>query len=129
MSKISTVHRRRNLPADVKPKFTNETLEKLADDLQKKRVPLDRVTISDEMQVGLRAIIRNTGGITFHASYDIGGGRPYLKLGTYPEMTIKEARELTKTVRYLADMGIDPQEGLHDRLVRQLKEKGTRWRP
>jgi len=110
-------------------KFNSSTFEQLADDLQNKRIPLDRVTVSDDMQTGLRAIIRNTGLISFHVQYDIDGSRPYLKLGDHPDMTVSEARDLARTVRTLADHGIDPQAGLHERLVRELEDKGTKWRP
>jgi len=110
-------------------KFTIDTLEKLADDLQKGRIPLERVTITDEMQTGLRAIVRNTGGVSFHVNYDVDGSRPYLKLGEHPGMSIPEARRLAQIVRGLADLGIDPQAGLHERLIRELKEKGLKWRP
>lgn len=110
-------------------KFTIETLEALANDLKNGRTPLDRLTVTDDQQPGLRAIIRNTGSISFHVSYTIRGSRPYMLLGHHPEMTIREARELAKTVQKLGDMGIDPQEGLHARLIKELKAKGTRWRP
>jgi len=110
-------------------KFTVAILEALADDLQKGRIPLDRVTVTDSMQVGLRAIIRNTGGISFHVNYEVGDERPYLKLGEHPDMTIAEARHLAKVVRSLGDLGINPTEGLHSRLIRELQEKGVKWRP
>jgi hypothetical protein len=41
--------------------------------------------------------------------------------------TIEEARALTKTIRALAEKGIDVQSGLHERLLRELKAQGTRW--
>ena len=44
-------------------------------------------------------------------------------------MTVNEACDQAKTVCALADMGIDPQEGLHERLIKELREKGTAWRP
>lgn len=44
-------------------------------------------------------------------------------------MKISEARVLAKTVRLLAARGIDVQAGLHERLVRELTEKGEKWRP
>ncbi len=110
-------------------KFNTDTFEGLADDLKSGRIPLDRVTVSDNIVTGLRAIIRNTGGISFHIGYTVGGSRPYLKLGEHPDMTIAEARAIAKTVKSLAEKGIDVQAGLHDRLIRELKEKGERWRP
>lgn len=121
--------RRKRPPSNSTGTFSGATFEALADDLKSKRIPLDRVTVSDDMQTGLRVIIRNTGLVSFHVQYDIDGSRPYLKLGDHPDMTVPEARSLAATVRTLADHGIDPQAGLHERLVRELKEKGARWRP
>lgn len=116
--------------------FEIDTLEKLADDLKKGRIPLDRVTVSDDRVVGLRAIVTKDGRITFHASYHFGEGRPFLKLGemTLPQkhpdhISFTDARELTKTIKALADKGIDPQDGLHRRLLRELKRDGVSWRP
>jgi hypothetical protein len=118
-------------PKTAKPraKFSVETLEALAKDLQSGRTPLDKLTVSDDEVSGLRPIVRNTGAISYHVTYSISGSRPYLLLGHHPEMTIRDARELAKTVQALAERGIDPQEGLHSRLIRELREKGTRWRP
>lgn len=116
-------------PPKAQNKFTVEVMEALVDDLKSKRIPLDRLTITDDMVPSLRAVIRNSGAISFHVHYDIAGSRPFLKLGSHPEMSIKEARELARTVIALAERGIDPAEGLHERLIRELKEKGTKWRP
>lgn len=85
--------------------------------------------MSDNVVTGLQCMVRKTGLISYHVGYSYDGSRPVLKLGNHPEMTVAEARELAKTVRALADMGIDPQEGLHERLIRELKAKGTKWRP
>ncbi len=113
-----------------KVSFSGDIFDGLADDIKSGRIPLERVTVSDDMQMGLRAIIRNTGLISFHVQYpNTDGTRPYLKLGEHPAMSVKEARELAKTVIALAARGIDVQAGLHERLVRELKEKGERWRP
>jgi Arm DNA-binding domain len=87
------------------------------------------VTMTDPETTGLMVMIRNTGSISFHAHYHCKGRRPLLKLGNHPEMTIAQARELTKTVIALGEKGIDPTEGLHERLIRELLVKGTRWRP
>jgi hypothetical protein len=78
---------------------------------------------------GLQAIIRRTGLISFHVGYNYGGSRPVLKLGVWPGMSIAEARSLATTVRELAEKGIDVQEGLHERLIRELQARGTDWRP
>jgi hypothetical protein len=36
---------------------------------------------------------------------------------------------LTKTIRQLGDKGVDPQEGMQARLLREIREKGTAWKP
>jgi hypothetical protein len=89
----------------------------------------DKLTFTDDMQPGLRAIVRNTGTVTFHAHYDFDGSRPMLKVGDLGETIVQEARTLTKTIRALADQGIDVQRGLHERLLRELKAQGAKWRP
>lgn len=119
---------------EVNARFSGDTFEGLAKDLKEGRIPLDRVSLSDDRVKGLRVIIRNTGLISYHVQYDVEDkeghkSRPYLKVGDYPAMSIPEARKLATTIHELAGMGIDPQAGLHDRLVRELKEKGSKWRP
>lgn len=109
--------------------FSVETLEKLAADLKSKKIPLDRISVSDDVQPGLRVIVRDTGAISFHVQYEVDGARPYLKIGEHPGMSIKDARYVAKTCRALAERGIDVQKGLHERLVSELLEKGEKWRP
>jgi hypothetical protein len=116
--------------------FTPTTFEGLLKDLQSGRVPLKHVTVTDDVQAGLRAKIRKTGGITFHVSYNApdeddedSAARPFLLVGRHPETSVAKARARAETVRQLAELGIDPKKGLHDRLLRELDEKGTKWRP
>jgi hypothetical protein len=109
--------------------FSVAALERLAGIVRTMRLPNGRVTVSDNVQPGLRAIIRDTGGVSFHAHYEVNGSRPYLRIGGLPETSIAEARELTKTILALAAKGIDPQDGLHTRLIRELAAKGAAWRP
>jgi hypothetical protein len=112
-----------------KSEFTEEMLQSMSDALKSGRMKVDKVTFTDDMQPGLRAIVRNTGTVTFHAHYDFKGSRPMLKVGDLGETTVEEARELTKTIRALAAKGIDVQSGLHERLLRELRAQGTKWRP
>lgn len=119
---------------DEPSKFDEVTLFKLAEDLEKGRIPLPRVQVSDDIQTGLRAMVNKSGLITLHAAYTIGGSRPFIKIGELDKkseehITIAQARTLTKTIQALADKGIDVQEGLHRRLIRELKAQGTAWRP
>jgi hypothetical protein len=121
------------VPAE-KSKFDATTLLEIAKDLQSGKLPLERVRVSDDMVVGLRAVVNRSGLVTLHASYEVGDDRPFIKLGDINKdsdehITIEQARELTKTIKALADKGIDVQDGLHKRLMRELKEQGTRWRP
>lgn len=128
--------KRKALRAGEPSKFEKDSLFALAKDLQTRRLPLERITVSDDMVTGLRAVISKSGQIALSASYHFGDERPFLKLGELSAppkdpayISIDDARELTKTIKSLADKGIDPQEGLHKRLIRELKEQGTRWRP
>lgn len=103
--------------------FSAETFDRFI-----KRPPRRTTLLTDDVQPGLRAVIRK-GSVSFHVCYEVADRRPMLKIGEHPAMTVKEARELARTIRVLAANGIDPQEGLHDRLIRELKDQGTEWRP
>jgi len=115
--------------------FTAEMLLAAAQDLQSGRLKLERLRFSDDMVVGLRAVVnRSSGLITLHATYEVGDRRPMIKLGDVNKdsdeyISIEDARELTKTIKSLGDKGIDVEDGLHKRLLRELREKGTSWRP
>lgn len=114
--------------------FTEATLAAMAKDLKSRRLMLDRTTVSDDLVVGLRALITKDGVVNYHASYHLGDKRGYLRLGVldpkHPDhISLSDARELTKTIKALAAKGIDPEDGLHRRLIREMLEKGTRWRP
>jgi hypothetical protein len=60
--------------------------------------------------------------------YRVKDTRPSLLLGHFPKMKIEEARGIAATIEALADKGIDVQDGLHDRLIRELKQQGVNWR-
>lgn len=109
--------------------FEIKALLSITEALSSGRMKIDRLTVSDNVVPGLRAICRATGGISYHITYSVNGSRPYLKVGSHPETSIAEAREIAKTVIALARQGIDPQVGLHERLIRELREQGTKWRP
>jgi len=112
-----------------KSKFSVDTFESVVEDIQSGRMPLKKVTIVDDVQVGLRAIIRESGVIAYHVHYEYKDSRPLLKIGEHPSMTINRARDLAQTIITLAKQGIDVQEGLHDRLMRELEKEKTNWRP
>lgn len=116
-------------------RFNVEHLEMLAKDLKSGRLKLNRITLSDNIVKGLRAIVRDTGLISYHIYYTVGDSdAAYLKVGVHDpknpdHLTIPQAREIAKVVKALGKKGIDPQEGLHQRLVRELFEQGEKWRP
>jgi len=121
--------RRKTLKSHDQSVFTEEMLTSLARDLKSRRLPMDRQQISDDLVTGLRAIITKDGRVTFHASYTLGESRPFLILGEMGKISLTQARELTKTIKALAANGINVQEGLHERLIRELLTKGVKWRP
>jgi hypothetical protein len=128
------VPKRKALRSVEESRFTEANLAAMAKDLKSGRIMLDRTVLSDDLVVGLRAVIRKDGDVAYHASYTLGDGRPFLKLGMLDakdpdHISLAEARELTKTIKALADKGIDPQQGLHKRLIAELKRDGSNWTP
>lgn len=127
--------RRQSLKAHEPSQFNEVTLTNLAKDMQSGRFATQtRFTVSDDMVTGLRAVIYKSGMISFAVSYHLDGERPFLKLGSLNKgaedyISVAKAREIAKTVKALADKGIDVQAGLHLRLIRELDEFGTDWRP
>lgn len=115
--------------------FTPELLEKFAHQLKTQRVPLERQTISDNVVTGLRAAIHKSGLIAFHVSYWVGEKRPFMRIGTFDDpkdpdyISIDDARHVASVVLALGRKGIDVQDGLHRRLVRELQRDGSNWRP
>lgn len=109
--------------------FTEEILLGMARALQTGRLKVKKLSVSDDMEPGLRAYVRESGTVALHCHYEIGESRPMLKVGELPGSTVADARALTRTIRAIAAKGIDVQDGLHERLLRELREKGDKWRP
>jgi hypothetical protein len=118
-------------------KFTEPKLKQLAEDLHSGRLPLQRTQISDDLVSGLRANVNSDSRmIAFHVSYAVGKKRPFCKIGELTDdpknpwkMTIPKARQIASTIKKLGHKGIDVQDGLHQRLVRELDIMGEDWRP
>lgn len=126
--------RRLKLGSVEQSKVTEKTLLSIAADLKAGRMPADRLTISDDIVTGLRCLILKSGEATYSASYHFAGERPYLKIGSAHKgdpdyLPLADAREITKTIKALADKGIDVQDGLLPRLRRELLRDGVKWRP
>lgn len=128
MNAIQKQGRRPGRKPKLTSKFTPDVFLALVEDMQSERVPLNRITMSDEVATGLQVIIRKTGQISYHVQYTYKDVRPVLKIGDHPQMTVPRARNLAKTIVELARNGIDVQQGLHERLIRELEEQGTNWR-
>lgn len=121
-----------SVPA-AKSKITTEMLFATAEELHSGKIPLERMRYTDDLVVGLRMVVNATKTITFHIAYEVGDARQYMILGSLNKerpdyITLDEARELAKTVKALAAKGIDPQDGLHKRLIRELKRDGVAWK-
>ncbi|CAL4867425.1 Prophage integrase IntS [Asticcacaulis sp. MM231] len=57
---------------------------------------------------GLFLIVRPTGAKLWRLKYRFGGKELQLSIGTYPETTLKEARERREDARRTMDAGADP---------------------
>jgi hypothetical protein len=121
------------VPAE-KSKFDEETLLAIAKDLQAGRLPLERVRVSDDMVVGLRAVVNRSGAVSLHVSYEVGEERPFMLLGSLNRdaknhITIDKARALAKTIKALGDRGINVTEANDRRLLKELERDGSNWKP
>jgi hypothetical protein len=121
------------LPTE-KSKFDKETLLAIGKDLQSGKLPLERVRVSDDVVVGLRAVVNRSGLVTVHCSYECGEDRPFMLLGSLNDgeenqITINEARALAKTIKALGERGINVTKANDQRLLKELRRDGTSWRP
>ena len=113
-------------------RFNVITLQKIADDLAKGKLKIlhNKLDVADDIQPGLKANVYKSGYWSYLVEYKVQGrdGRPHLTIGKHPQMSITEARELAKTIKYLGSKGLDVQDGLMDRLIAELKRDGVQWR-
>jgi hypothetical protein len=114
------------LPAS-ESKFTEQILLGMAAALQTGRMKMKQISLSDDREPGLLAYVRESGIVALHCQYSVNGRRPMIRVGTLPGTSIEDARKLTRTIRALAARGIDVEDGLHDRLMRELLEQGEAW--
>lgn len=63
------------------------------------------------------------------AQYRFNGSRPIVTVGHFPKTTLEQARYRTRIVNELAKLGIDVQEGFHERTMREIDQEGMHWRP
>jgi hypothetical protein len=65
----------------------------------------------------LALFVAAKGAKSWHFRFSWTGGQPRISLGTYPEVSLKEARELRDETRALVAKGIDPR--VHRRRARK----------
>lgn len=120
--------------------FTESNLRAIVEDLKRGPMKVNkRVTVCDPIVTGLRAVVSRSGSIALSACYSVDDSRPLIKLGELnaphydPEyLSINDARELTKTIKALADRGISIEEEVgkvRQKLLREVLDKGDKWRP
>jgi hypothetical protein len=126
--------RKRTLRAGETSQITEKALFKIAEDLKAGRPPLPKLSVVDDMVVGLRFIVYKSGEIAMHASYVVGERRPFFKIGVLnhgdpDHLSLTDARQLVKDIKTIGERGIDVQDGLMRRLIKELKRDGARWSP
>jgi len=126
--------RKRTLKPNEPSQITEKALFKIADDLKKGIPPLPKLSIVDDMVVGLRFIVYKSGEIAIHASYTVGDRRPFFLIGRLNKespdhLSLTEARELVKSIKAIGDRGIDVQDGMMRRLIKELQRDGAKWKP
>ena len=104
--------------------------KQIEENLRKAKASGERQRFTDEGCENLRIIAYPDGRVTFAAAYRLPrmSTRPMFTLGDLSQMTLQEARDLTEIVVELGRRGIDLHEGLHTRVVEELKRDGLNWR-
>jgi hypothetical protein len=92
------------------------------------------LSVVDDLVVGLRFIIYNSGEIAIHASYTVGDRRPFFKIGVLnpkdpDHLSLADARQLVKDIKKIGDRGVDVQDGMMRRLIQELRRDGAAWSP
>ena len=93
-----------------------------------KKDPSRRIEISDTKRGGLRFRLNPIGKPTWLFQKKIkGGARRGFTLGTYPEMTLAQARLAAQEIELIAGRGIDPvKEAEHEKKLRQSQKLAQR---
>jgi hypothetical protein len=133
--------RKRTLRPGEASQITEKTLFKIADDLKRGVPPLPKLSVVDDMMTGLRFIIYKDAEISIHVSYTVGERRPFMKIGslspashsrqpkTAEQLTLAEARDLTRAIKAIGDRGIDIEQASRQRLLSEIKRDGAAWKP
>lgn len=80
---------------------------------------------------GLSLFVHNNGGKSWHFRYSLAGARKRISLGTYPEISLREARELVVQARKMVSAGQNPDanllRGIQQDQVPTFAEMAERW--
>lgn len=80
---------------------------------------------TDGNRTGFGVQVTPSGTITFYLEYRINNKRKFPKIGKYPFMTLKQARDIAYEWRQLVEQGIDPKEHF-ERLKKEAIEREER---
>lgn len=80
---------------------------------------------TDGNRTGFGVQVTPSGTITFYLEYRINNKRKFPKIGKYPFMTLKQARDIAYEWRQLVEQGIDPKEHLN-RIKKEAIEREER---
>lgn len=134
-SPSGTIVRMRGRPSNLTDpsSFGPELFKRLQADMKSGRTPLKRMKLTDPQMRGLTVNLYPSDDepMSWYVQYAPDGRtkRPFIKVGEFPETSIEHARRRARVIHTLAEKGIDVQDGLHKRLMRELDEKGEKWRP
>ena len=82
--------------------------------------PVQRIEISDTERVGLRLRVSPKGNRSWIYQKKIKGGkRRGFKLGSFPMMSLSEARSAALEIQVMAERGIDPIKSAQDGLYKK----------
>lgn len=80
---------------------------------------------------GLSLFVHNNGGKSWHFRYTLAGTRRRISLGTYPELSLREARDLVSQARKMVSNGQKPEpnllRGIQTDEVPTFAEVAERW--
>ena len=96
--------------------FTDRTIKSLTPKAQPYRV------FEQASDKGFCVQVLRTGTKTFEQQYTLQGHRRFMRLGTYPDTSLAEARQRARKTRKLIDKGLDPREAAaHTRREERIK--------
>jgi len=87
-----------------------------------------RFTLFDGLESGLHLLVLPSGKKTFRLKVKIDGKDRRLTLGTYPEISLAEAREEANKIKKLVKQGIDPTRAVVVNTFESVANKFIEWK-